>query len=122
MKAAIDEVEGGKSMNSAAKELGVGRLSISSRVKGTLKRGTQEHCQGLTKEEEKGLADFLITMGQRSLPLTRVEVASLVVKLPNERGEHSFKETGPSKKTTPKSHEEARGASIQPIPGNEGFD
>jgi len=117
MRAAQDDVENGASLRTAAARYDVSLTSLSQRLNGNLKRGTQGHCQGLSKEEEAGLADFLITMARRGLPITRKGVSSLVLTIAKEKGSHSFQDKGPSNKWFARFHKENPNISLRKSEG-----
>jgi len=88
----------GKSIRRTSLEYGVSFESLRRRINGEVDIDSDTgRVQGLTREEEIGLVNFAIDMGEKGMGLTRDDMRGLVLYLVKGRN-HSFKETGPSKK------------------------
>lgn len=86
MRAPIDAVKKGMSMNRSAKEHGVPKSTLHDRVHGNVIHGTNPGPKPyLDKAEESELADYIITVGQLGFGKTRKQIKGIAEKVAIEK-------------------------------------
>ena len=88
MQAAIDAVKSGRmGVNRAALEFGVPRTTLKDRIAGRVVHGTRSGPKPyLTPQEEKELADFLVSCSKMGYGKTRGEVLKIVEAIAKKKG------------------------------------
>ena len=78
-------IEEGWNVSAAAREMGVPRVTLINKVKGTHKTGQIGRPKVLTKTEEETIVDLLILMGQFNYPLSKRHLQDMVQGYLEER-------------------------------------
>ena len=100
MEAAMEAVQGGKSVSAAAEEHSVPRKTLDDRVKGHVVHGSNPGPSTvLTSREEDALASYLIYMAERGFPLTSnmARAFAWAVSLRSGASDRFNNEVGPGK-------------------------